>query len=99
MQSSEGIEVDPFLEQNIKDNWALFDANNEGEVPFETFWKMYCQKIVNRGYEKNENDMTRMKDICKQMVDPHNTGKVTLEGWRNLVLFGYFKLKKANENI
>ena len=50
MQSSEGIEIEPFLEQSIKDHWATFDEKNEGEVPIEIFWKLYSQKALNRGY-------------------------------------------------
>ena len=99
MQSSEGIEIDPFLEQSIKDHWATFDVNNEGEVPFEAFWKLYSQKALNRGYAKSENEINLMKEGCRQMVDPHHTGKVTFEGWKNLVLFGYYKHQKANGNI
>ena len=99
MQFSGGLEIDPALEQSIKDHWASFDVNNEGEVPFEIFWKLYSQKALNRGYVKNENEINNMKEGCRQKVDPHNTGKVTFEGWKNLVLFGYYKHKQANENI
>ena len=99
MQFSEGIEIEPFLEQSIKDHWATFDEKNEGEVPFEIFWKLYSQKTLNRGYVQSENEINLMKESFKQKVDPHNTGKVTFEGWKNLVLFGYYKHKQANENI
>ena len=99
MQSSEGIEIEPFLEQSIKDHWATFDEKNEGEVPFEIFWKLYSQKALNRGYVQSENEINLMKESFKQKVDPHNTGKVTFGGWKNLVLFGYYKIKQANGNV
>ena len=99
MQSSGGIEIDPFLEQSIKDHWASFDINKEGEVPFETFWKLYSQKTLNRGYVKSEREINLMKENCRRKVDPHHTGKVTFEGWKNLVLFGYYMHKQANGNI
>ena len=99
MQSSEGIEIEPFLEQSIKDHWATFDEKNEGEVPIEIFWKLYSQKTLNRGYVQSENEINLMKESFKQKVDPHNTGKVTFEGWKNLVLFGYYKIKQANGNV
>ena len=94
MESSEGIEIDPALEQSIRDYWASFDANNEGEVPFETFWKLYSQKTVNRGYAKSENEINHLKEECRQKVDPHHTGKVTFEGWKNLVLYGYYQYQQ-----
>ena len=99
MQSSEGIEIDPFLEQSIRDYWASFDVNKEGEVPFETFWKLYSQKALNRGYVKSENEINLMKEDLRQSIDPHHTGKVTFEGWKNSVLFGYYIHRQANGNI
>ena len=91
--------IEPFLEQSIKDHWVTFDVNNEGEVPFEIFWKLYSQKIFNRGYDKHDNEINLMKESFRQKVDPPNTGKITFEGWQILVLFGYYKHKLSNGNI
>ena len=87
-----------FLEASLRQYWSMFDENNEGAIPFDVFWIKFNLTAVSKGYISSLDDLTpEKKENCRRIVDPLNTGKATLDGFRALMMKGVDKAKRAGE--
>ena len=88
------------LEAKIKEYWGKIDEKGEGSVPLEVL------KAKAEAFAKNKGLLAlpsfrppteEEKAKFKQLVDPNNTGKIDLEGFRKAVHAGIEKAKKAGK--
>ena len=85
-----------FLEASLRQYWSMFDQNNEGAILFDVFWVKFNLAGVCRGLISSLDEITpEKKENCRRIVDPLNTGKVTLDGFRTLMMKGVNMAKRA----
>ena len=85
------------FEISVKQNWADIDVNNEGSVPYEVFREKGLQILAKKGLPFKELNQEQKAGVHK-LVDPQNTGRVTIDGFRALMKAGIAKAK-ASGNI
>ena len=85
------------FEASLKEAWAKIDDKGEGSISFDKL------ELVNQGIAKYLNIPIQTKttpeqnEAIRKFLDPNNTGRVTFEGFKNIVKAQLDKMKELGK--
>ena len=97
MDKAKEILSDPAkLEATLKQAWAKLDPQNQGFVNYDTLKAALSAQAKALGMPERQPTPQEVEN-AKKLADPQGTGKVTFEGFVNLVKGGIEVMKKKGK--
>ena len=97
MDKAKEILSDPAkLEATLKQAWAKLDPQNQGFVTYDTLKAALSAQAKALGMPERQPTPQEVEN-AKKLADPQGTGKVTFEGFVNLVKGGIEVMKKQGK--
>ena len=97
MDKAKEILSDPAkLEASLKQAWAKIDPQNQGFVTYDALKVALSAQAKALGMPERQPTPQEVEN-AKKLADPQGTGKVTFEGFVNLVKGGIEVMKKQGK--
>ena len=97
MDKAKEILSDPAkLEATLKQAWAKLDPQNQGFVTYDILKAALSAQAKALGMPERQPTPQEVEN-AKKLADPQGTGKVTFEGFFNLVKGGIEVMKKKGK--